>query len=78
MTITDAELFLIYTGLWLVVILGLWLGEIRRSRRSDWELSKGRLFNCSHCHHQFIVKESFNVVRCPRCNAMCILRKNHL
>lgn len=65
-----------YAALWLILIIFLWLRELHRNRRSGWELVKGRLFSCSSCHHLFIVKDSRNVVRCPKCNAMCILRKH--
>ncbi len=72
---TFAEGLLFYTAIWLAVIVFLWLRELRRARRAEWELTKGKLFNCNYCHHTFIVKEMKNVARCPRCNAMCILRK---
>ncbi len=73
--ITLSEGLFFYVALWLAVLMFLWQREHRRAVKADWELSKGKLFNCDHCHHSFIVKELRNVSRCPRCNAMCILRK---
>jgi transcription initiation factor IIE alpha subunit len=67
---------LIYLFLWLITIAILWVRELRRIKAHDWSISNNRLFRCNSCHYSFLVKdEHTNLVRCPRCNAMCILLK---
>ena len=67
---------LIYLFLWLITITVLWIRELWRIRAHDWSISNNRLFRCNSCHYSFLVKdEHANLVRCPRCNAMCILFK---
>ena len=67
---------LIYLFLWLVTIAILWIREVRRIKAHDWRINSNRLFNCNSCHYSFLAKdENANLVRCPRCNAMCILFK---
>ena len=67
---------LIYLFLWLITITILWVRELFRAKRHDWRISNNRLFRCNSCHFSFLVKdEHTNIVRCPRCNSMCILFK---
>jgi len=73
--LTLNEWLLLYAATWLLLSVYLWFREMRRTKRADWELSKGRLFSCDNCRHTFIDKEMRTVARCPKCNSMCILRK---
>ena len=67
---------LIYLFAWLITIAILWIRELRRIRAHDWSISNNSLFRCDSCHYSFLVKdEQAHLVRCPRCNAMCILFK---
>ncbi|QSH40101.1 hypothetical protein P0136_01435 [Lentisphaerota bacterium ZTH] len=68
---------LIYLILWLVTIAILWARELWRVKVTDWRISRSHLFRCDHCQYAFLTKENSNITRCPRCNAMCILRKNN-
>ncbi|MDD5727307.1 MAG: hypothetical protein PHV59_01970 [Victivallales bacterium] len=65
---------MIYLFLWLIMIAALWIRELRREKKYDWSISNNRLFRCNSCHYSFLVKEEHtHLVRCPRCNEMCIL-----
>jgi len=65
---------LMYLFLWLITIVILWIRELRRIKTYDWSISSNRLFRCNACHYSFLIKdEHINVVRCPRCNEMCIV-----
>lgn len=63
--------------------LVFWLGLImilywRSSRRRHAEHRRGdshHLFSCDGCHYTFLNKDQVNLVRCPRCNAICIRRR---
>jgi rubrerythrin len=67
---------LIYLFAWLITIAILWIRELRRIKAHDWSISNNSLFRCNSCHYSFLVKdEQAHLVRCPRCNAMCILFK---
>lgn len=67
---------LIYLFACLITIAVLWIRELRRVKDHDWSISNNRLFRCNSCHYSFLVKdEHAHVVRCPRCNSMCILLK---
>ena len=72
---TYADTFFVYFLLWLLLILFLWRREEARVRRNEWRLNRGQLFHCDNCHHSFIVKEAVNLCRCPKCNSICIFRK---
>ena len=65
----------VYLLLWCLFVAVLWCRELSRIRRFDWKLSNSRLFHCDNCHHSFIVKEAVNLCRCPKCNSICIFRK---
>ena len=56
-------------------VLGLWLLSMRRAKRNAWQRLDSGLFDCDHCHHVFLNKESGHLTRCPRCNAICIRRR---
>ena len=65
-----------YLGFWLITVVILWARELWRLHRSDeLKMSRGRLFSCDNCQYVFLHEEPENLTRCPRCNAVCILRK---
>ena len=70
-----ADAFFTYLLLWILFIGILWCRELARVKNFDWKVSNSRLFHCDNCHHSFIVKDSVNLTRCPRCNSICIFRK---
>ncbi len=67
--------FVLYLGVWLVTIFILWIRELRRLRLYDLKVGKNELCKCNSCHYNFLMNNNSNISRCPRCNAMCILRK---
>lgn len=54
----------------------LWWRENSRVRRNEWQLSNRRLFHCNNCHLSFVPKNPVSLCRCPRCNTVCIQRRN--
>ncbi len=67
---------LLYLLVWLVVLVFLWGREFLRLRHRDWKLSKKKLFHCRQCHFSFLNRQDDgNMTRCPRCNAVCLSRK---
>ncbi len=65
----------ILLALALLFILILWIRELRRQKRYEWESSNRNLFFCSRCHYSFLTGEPVNLTRCPRCNQICFRRK---
>jgi hypothetical protein len=39
-------------------------------------LSNRKLFHCNTCHLSFIPKHPVSLCRCPRCNTVCIPRRD--
>ena len=70
-----ADALFAFFVLWLIFIGILWWREPYRAKRFSWKLSNSTLFHCDSRHHSFIIKESVNLTRCPRCNSICICRK---
>ncbi|MBQ6351972.1 MAG: hypothetical protein IJJ28_01725 [Lentisphaeria bacterium] len=75
---TYSETFFFYFLLWLLLILFLWRREESRVRRNEWRISRNQLFHCDNCHHSFVNRDrGASICRCPRCNAICIRRRDH-
>lgn len=53
----------------------LWFRELRRQRIYDWDLTQERPCTCHACQYTFMMKNNETIARCPRCNAICTLRK---
>jgi len=62
---------------WLILLVVLWLREVRRERRNSWELTNSKLFHCDHCHLSYIINDEGSWSRCPRCNSVVICRKKN-
>ncbi len=59
----------------LIYIAWLWLREVGRIRKNEWQLNNRRLFHCNKCFLYFVPKHPVSLCRCPRCNNVCILRR---
>lgn len=66
---------LLYMTVWLTVIVILWIREMFRINKFNWELSNTKLFHCRNCHHTFLTKDGANLTRCPNCNSICIAKR---
>jgi uncharacterized paraquat-inducible protein A len=60
----------------LLYIAWLWFRENSRQKRNEWQLSNRQLFHCNNCHHSFIPSKPVSLCRCPRCNTVCIRRRD--
>ena len=67
--------FLIYVGALLAALSGAVVYELWRSSLHDWRISEEQLARCSECGLTFVVSRSEKVARCPRCNALCPIRR---
>jgi uncharacterized paraquat-inducible protein A len=74
--ISFSEFFTLMTVFFLIYIAWLWYREIRRQKRNEWQLSNRQLFHCNTCHLSFIPKHPSSLCRCPRCNTVCIRRRD--
>jgi len=74
--ISFAEFFTMLLIIFLIYIAWLWQREIRRQKRNEWQLSNRQLFHCNTCHLSFIPKHPASLCRCPRCNTVCIRRRD--
>lgn len=72
--VSYADIFFIILALSFIYIFFLWRRENNRIRRNEWHLSNSSLFHCDKCHYSF-TGEAPSLTRCPRCNAVCIKRK---
>ncbi|MBE6376070.1 MAG: hypothetical protein IKD23_07245 [Lentisphaeria bacterium] len=71
-----AEFFSFLLMLTMLYIALLWFRENRRQRKNEWQLSNRKLFHCNTCHLSFIPKHPVSLCRCPRCNTVCIPRRD--
>lgn len=71
-----SEFFLLFICTVILYISWLWLREIFRQKRNEWQLSNHSLFHCNNCHHHFVPRTPVSLCRCPRCNTVCIRRKS--
>ena len=78
MTMNFSEFFFILLTVLIAYIAWLWIREIRRVNHNSWQLSRRQLFHCNNCHWSFVPKEPVSLCRCPRCNTVCIRRRNDL
>ena len=70
------HIFSVYVFIWFLVLAPLWFIEVRRNRKGDWSIAKERLYKCDRCHFSFLATDdSENLMRCPRCNEMCFIKK---
>ena len=74
--VSFAEFFELLLILLLSYICWLWLREVNRLRRNEWQLSNRQLFHCNTCHLSFVPKQPVSLCRCPRCNTVCIRRRD--
>ena len=73
--VTYAQGLFWYLVFWLLLLMYLYWRSSRR-RYQNHRLKDGlHLFSCDHCHYTFLNKDQVNLVRCPRCNAICIRRR---
>ena len=73
-----SEFFFILLAASLLYVAWLWIREYRRVKRNSWQLSRRQLFHCNNCYLAFVPKEPVSLCRCPRCNTVCIRRRNDL
>ena len=73
-----SEFFFIILTLCMIYIFYLWFREVKRIKRNSWQLSSSQLFHCNNCHLSFVPKQAVSLCRCPRCNTVCIRRKNEV
>lgn len=78
MAFSFAEFIFLILAASLIYIAWLWIREERRINRNHWRLSRRQLFQCNNCHLAFVPKEPMSLCRCPRCNTVCIRRRNDL
>lgn len=76
--INFSEFFFLVLAASMLYIFFLWFREIQRIKRNSWQLSTSRLFHCNNCHLSFIPKQPVSLCRCPRCNTVCIKRRNEV
>ncbi len=60
----------------LLYMAWLWFRENSRQKRNEWQLSNRQLFHCNTCHNSFIPSKPVSLCRCPRCNTVCIRRRD--
>lgn len=71
--IYPAQIFEVFTFMWVALIAWLWIRHEYKLQSLDWTTTKEQLYSCSKCHKKFLAKE--NITRCPRCNEMCFRKK---
>lgn len=70
-----SDFFSLCLFVFLVLLSILWYRELRRQRIYDWNLTQDRPCTCHECQLTFMMKNNETISRCPRCNAICTLRK---
>lgn len=74
--ITVQDFFIIYLSVFFVVIFILWIRELARVKAYEWNISEPSLCFCGKCHYGFLVKAGEKLAYCPRCNDLCVVKKN--
>jgi ribosomal protein L37AE/L43A len=60
---------MLYLGMTLLVLLGLWLSQHYKTRRSQFFPQERLLHKCEFCHYAYLDEQSKNITKCPRCGS---------
>jgi ribosomal protein L37AE/L43A len=61
--------FMIYLGLTLAVLLGIWLSQHFRGRKKKLMIAEQELFVCEYCHFCYLEMKGRPVTQCPQCES---------
>lgn len=60
---------LLYLGLTMGIILGLWVFQHYRSRTQTIFTQEKNLHVCEFCHHAYLAETTRDVTQCPQCKS---------
>lgn len=61
--------FMLYLGMTLLILLGLWLKHHWKEKRKLGRVHKFLLLSCEFCHCIYLDDSSKSVTRCPQCHS---------
>jgi uncharacterized paraquat-inducible protein A len=61
--------FMLYLGMTLAVLLGIWTWQSYDSRRNKSISLEQELFVCEYCHFAYLEEGIKEVTRCPQCQS---------
>ncbi len=73
--INQQDGFLIYVFLTMGLLCWACVREMWRARVQSWNVSEAQLEHCRDCSLAFLVHGRESRVRCPRCGALCSIRR---
>lgn len=65
--LTFNTFFLVYLGVTIAVVLGIWIFTHYRSRKRTFFTSEKDLFVCEYCHFAYVEEGVKKLNRCPQC-----------
>lgn len=73
--LNPATALMLYLGLTLVVILGIWITSHYRSRNRCFMPLEKELVVCEFCHFAYLDAGAKKITRCPRCESFNSCKK---
>lgn len=67
--ISESSAFMIYLGLTLGPLLGIWVFQHYSRKHQKIDLSAQRLYVCEYCHFCYLDGQSLPITRCPQCQS---------
>lgn len=59
----------VYLGVTLLFLLGIWLWQNYKSRKTKIISSEQELFICEYCHYIYLESQVKEINKCPQCNS---------
>lgn len=67
-TVSSATAAMLYLGLTLLVLLGLWTYQHYQSRKKKIVTMEKTLCVCEYCHFAYLAVISKRITKCPQCH----------
>jgi hypothetical protein len=68
--LNPATALMVYLGLTLMAILGIWAASHYRARKRRFLPLEKELVVCEFCHFAYLEVGSQKITRCPRCESL--------
>ncbi len=65
--LTFNTIFMLYLGLTIASVLGIWIYSHYRLRRRIFFFAEKALFICDYCHFAYLENRDKQLNRCPQC-----------
>ncbi len=67
--LSPSTAFMLYLGLTLAAVLGLWAYQHFDSRKSKLTTTDQRIYICEYCHFVYLAEHAKKITQCPQCQS---------